>query len=63
MKKTYSAPEVEKIEYNYSEAVLACSPDNTINNMPETLGSYSHCQGCDEKNNWIDAATGVCKKS
>lgn len=63
MKKTYFAPDAEKIEYNYSEAVVACSPDNTLNEMPETLGSYRHCQGCDEKNWHIDAATGICKRN
>ena len=63
MKKEYSVPEAEKIEFNYTETVVAShfGCGDQLNNAAPGSGGWV-CPACDEKSFWIDAATGKCKK-
>ena len=65
MKKQYVSPAAEKVEFDYTETVVASkncfnpgSPTNTYNNAAPGSGGWV-CS-CDDQSWWIE--NGVCKK-
>lgn len=60
MKKEYSAPKAEKIEFSYNEEVVACiSQTYTRHDAAPGSGGWV-CPSCWEYDSWIDE-TGKCK--
>ena len=58
MKKDYSAPKAEKIEFNYSESVVACMSNDVRNSaLP---GSGGWVCACEAESYWME--NGVCKR-
>ena len=61
MKRDYSAPKAEKIEFDYIESVVACpSYVNVPVNAAPGPGVYYACVKCYTYDNWLDS-TGKCK--
>ncbi len=62
MKKKYATPEAEKIEFNYSEDVVACSGPLGDSRHDAAPGPNVHwvCATCWEYDSWIDS-TGMCQ--
>ncbi len=51
MKKTYEAPKVEKMEFNYSEAVVAS--DNCHNVTVQSYSQVDHCSATEDDYFWV----------
>ena len=57
MKKEYTTPAAEKVEFSYSEAVVACSANYSPVNQTGQWGCEANI--CYETNYWCDN-TGRC---
>lgn len=60
MKKDYATPEAEKIEFDYSEAVVASSLGDSRHDAAPGPDVHWVCAKCWQYDSWIDS-TGMCQ--
>ncbi len=60
MKKEYLKPEAAKMEFNYTESVVASGLGDARHDAGPGPGVYWVCQKCYQLDSWIDE-TGKCK--
>ena len=60
VKKEYLAPEAEKIQFDYTEAVVASGLGDSRHDAAPGPGVFHVCGACWEYDSWIDS-TGKCK--